>query len=133
MGGIALLKATLDIGPSSVSMIYDAEDKRYLELLQSLYPLFKSTHMDDDLRDYYLQQVTDLKALLESWDMRKAVLYRMALHRGLILFAQYGYAPFLVFTHKLTSQYQTLQTLTRDFVDNPLFYQEKRLTKLSQN
>ena len=132
LGGVALLKETLDIGPSSVSMIYDSEDKRYLELLQSLYPLFKTSHMDDELRDFYLAQVSELKDLLESWDRRQTVRYRMALRRGLLLFAMYGYAPFLVFTHKLTSQYHTLQTLTRDFVDNPLFYQEKRLSKLSQ-
>lgn len=124
------LKETFNIIPTLPFGSYDPELKRFQEIINSLYPIFKSPKLSKNLRDYYLSEVEKCQFLIDSWENRATIKYREIIAKALSVLLRFGFAPFRLFTEDLSKQYRELQILTRSYIDNSLYYQSSRIDRL---
>lgn len=128
-----ILMNGLNITPMVSLGGYDNELKRMTEICSALYAGFKNPKLDGATRDYYLGEIDLIKKQIAAWNAYPDNKIRKYFYASVGILIRSGMAAFHLFTEDLEQQYEKLQLLTKDFVDNPLFYQGARLTKLAES
>lgn len=127
------IESSVDMAPCQVSGQYDAELTRFKEQLHTLYGAFANAELPDTLKAQLSDQIKDISTLITKWSQRTDVKFRQMLFQGIRTFLTKGPLGFFLYRNQLDDRYSRLTTMSRDLVDNPLFYHGYLVDKVLEN
>lgn len=123
----------MDLVPCMTSNGYEPLLLRWTEALHNLYGVFADSSVPANLKDSVVLQIRDMQKLIDGWKARSDVKYRQMLYDGLRILTLHGPLAFINYREVLSERYNNLISLSRDMIDNPLFYQGYVVDKILAN